>query len=352
MARPASIIGGDPRNLDLSIIASMPVTLQEIKTELGTIDLRCGVEGVKSGHAVHLDRITYAVIRPRTNGTLLRMLDEHVRQLQDLLTVTTGRTSELVRLRLRPIHTQRFGRQLVEALFPVTQPAQLVFNRQTAKDRSSELLNYTAPTLCLGSDKTFCVNCIVRGWSRTWSTHQTVVALLLGRMYAPFMYSLQRYSLIFQAVEALHSLDFAGRELAPVEHRKRVDGIVRAAVDAGCSSEDLLWARSVLTRNDKPLRLKVEEVVASTGSMGSMILDRFPDFGRAVAKLRGEVSHPSPRNGDVAAGRFYWYGEILGWVTRSVLLRHAGLCDAADRAAGRFPFREALDRLLEIEKAS
>jgi ApeA-like protein/HEPN superfamily Apea-like protein len=341
-----SIIGDDPRKIDLSVIERMPLTLQEIIVRHGKILLRCGVEGTENEGSVHLDRVTFVSANPTEAADWKHLLQNWVRPMQDLLTVSLGRVVQVTRLHFRPVATERFGDILVEARFHVTQPTPIAIDNEQGRHSSAVIHNFSASTLYTGSDTSYCVNCVIRSWMLSWQENSGLIALLLAHLYAPFMYTAQRYGSIFQTVEGLHARFFAGSELDRTAHKRRVDGIVEAAKEGNLPADDIEWVERVLrSRNDKNLAARIEEVVSSTGTLGKAILERKPNFGRACAALRGNVAHPSSSSLTPDLANQYWHGEILSWVARVILLQRAGVKDAAERASQNFSFRESLNHM-------
>ena len=329
----------------------MPLVLHETDTNIGHIGFHCGVEGVESAQALHLERVVYATVQPLGSQTIVEVLDDAVRPLQDLLTVCTGQPIEITRLKLRPVEVNPFGSTLVQAVIPLTQPEfQLRISGGRGAAEPLSLHDFSSPTLHLGTGTDPDVECLLRNWMLAWDTIQPITALLLGHLYAPFMYTQQRYSLIFQAVEAFHSLHFDSKEMLLEEHKQRVAGIVEAARQAGREDADVDWAERVLTaRNDKPLRARVEEVIHSTGGLGEELLRHFPQFARDAARLRGGVSHPGRDRSALITAKQYWSGDILSWVARVVLLQRCGVAPATTGAAAKHSFREAIRLLQEVE---
>lgn len=335
---PPSLIGDDPQNIDLSIVKRMPLTLQEIIVRRGRIRLSCGVEGREDEGAVHLDRVAFVSANPTQAADWKTLLQDWVRPVQDFLTISLGRVVQVTRLQFRPVATERFGDRQVEARFHVIQPTPIETGDERGRDSSAAIHSFSASTLYTGRDTSYCVNCVIRSWMMSWQENSGLIA--------PFMYTAQRYGSIFQAVEGLHARFFAGSELERKAHKRRVDGIVEAARKANLPLDHIEWAKRVLqSRNDKDLAARVDEVVASTGTLGKAILERQPDFGRACASLRGNIAHPSSSSVTPDLAKQYWHGEILSWAARAILLQRAGVNDAAERAAQTFSFRDSLSHL-------
>jgi Apea-like HEPN len=155
-----------------------------------------------------------------------------------------------------------------------------------------------------------------------------------------------KFGAAFQAVEALHHRPgFTGSEMDRRSHQERVAAIVRAAQAAGVEDETVAWAERVLrSRNDKPLTQKIEDVVRSAGACGDAVLKAAPTFPSTVAGERAGVSHPGVGRSLDAADR-YWYGEVLTWIARRVLLAAAGVNDMDRRTVARAAFQHAVEQL-------
>jgi len=188
----------------------------------------------------------------------------------------------------------------------------------------------------------------LRAWMDNRATDGPLTSLLLAYMYAPFMYTSQRFSSIFQAVEGLDSREHAGSERTRAEHGRRVNSIIGAATAAGVGTDDLRWAKEVLTsKNDKKLSQRLQELVEASGPLGQAILGATPTFCSDAASFRSGVSHPGGSGSDSITVQQYWHGEVLVWLARSLLLRRAGLQDSCTRASERFHFQQSLERLAE-----
>ena len=335
---PPSIEGDDPTKLDTAIINSMPIELHRVSVGENLVTFRCSVVGKHSDSAIHLDRYTDIVAHSTQPDNWKSLVNLWVRPLQDLLTVAIGRTVQLTWIGFQPVDTTK---RVHRAWFSVGQPALLPFADAPHTNRPS-LDNYTAPTLVTASTvEDF--SALVIDWMNAWPQNSTLIAQLLAHLYAPFMYTTQRYGSIFQAIEGAHPIiTDRTAELSRQAHRKRVDAVVNAATAANLDAEVIRWARNVLqSRNDKTLAQRVEEVIRSTGKLGDDIMAAIPTFPQLAASLRSSIAHPHSSNAD--AIRQYWLGEILKWVARTVFLKEAGLTDVAERAAAKATLRHALD---------
>jgi hypothetical protein len=74
------------------------------------------------------------------------------------------------------------------------------------------------------------------------------------------------------------------------------------------------------------------------------VLKAAPAFPSTVASERAGVSHPGAGRSLEAADR-YWYGEVLTWIARTVLLAAAGVNDMDRRTVARAAFQHAVEQL-------
>jgi hypothetical protein len=173
-----------------------------------------------------------------------------------------------------------------------------------------------------------------------------VVTGLCGPYYAPFIYSGHRYASTFQSAEALAHGIFESRQKTRPEHRARVDAIAAALDVAGLDTENLGWARRVLlSRNDKPLRELLEELIDEADEIGVLLIRVAPRLAEEAAAARALVSHPG--SGCPSVIRRYWIGEALTWLIRAHLLAQLGIPmkDVALKATQRASFKQVLNGL-------
>jgi hypothetical protein len=173
-----------------------------------------------------------------------------------------------------------------------------------------------------------------------------VVTGLCGPYYAPFIYSGHRYASTFQSAEALAHAIFESRQKTRPEHRARVDAVAAALEIAGLGTDNLDWARRVLlSRNDKPLRELMEELIAKADAIGVRLTRVAPRLAEEAAAARALVSHPGSGGPNVI--RRYWIGEALTWLIRAHLLSLLGIPmkDVAVKATQRASFKYVLSGL-------
>ena len=288
-----------------------------------------GVAGQEGPSAIHLDRRSAVSIDLNEPQPWQTILDSWIRPFHDLLTISIGRPVRLTELRLRPAGADPRA-PLCDTRFGVVQA------QRTASPSPQALLNYSAPTLVTRRDAGVPLDELLTAWYELWVQEREAIMHLLAPFHASFMYSQHKFGAAFQAVEALHHRPrFTGGEMDRHSHQERVAAIVRAAQAAGVEDDTVAWAeRVLLSRNDKPLNQKIEDVVRSAGACGDAVLKAAPTFPSTVAGERAGVSHPGVGRSLDAADR-YWHGEVLTWIARTVLLAAAGVNDVDRRAVAR-----------------
>ncbi|MFC3744915.1 HEPN domain-containing protein [Paractinoplanes deccanensis] len=129
------------------------------------------------------------------------------------------------------------------------------------------------------------------------------------------------------------------------DHRDRVRKIVEAAEMAGVAREHVLWAERVLmSKNDRPLRDQINDLVESTPEIGPKIVEVLPNIGAIAASARTGVAHGGAATSLSPTGML-WMLEVLRWVVRCRLLIE--LCVDPKEAGGRVAKRAGLSHDLE-----
>ncbi|MFE9497097.1 HEPN domain-containing protein [Streptomyces collinus] len=132
------------------------------------------------------------------------------------------------------------------------------------------------------------------------------------------------------------------------DHKKRVEQVVAALEQPSLDAATTQRARSVIqTRNAKPMREKLRDVVSATGARGEEIADWAPDFVQNLTQTCNKVSHGSATPQHVlSAEERHWHGQVLLWVMRVRLLQERGCADAGLRALENRSFQFALEQLI------
>jgi len=324
------------------------VTIQWARRELASakvadysIRLMTGVEGKAGDHAVHLDRWTAFFIEGP--GLPIRSIVESlVRPLQDLLVFALARPVRLTRFSVR---SEKMGprEDFASVAFDVLQP------EPTVTPSLASILSYTSPCLLTFNDSPIPFNQLLPRWFDLRKELSSVFVQLLIPLYAPFIFTENRYSARFQSAEALARKRYGGSEVERLAHRERVESVIEVLRGAGIDSGEVARAERLLKRNDKPLAASITELVESTGAVGKKILSALPTFGKAVTGARTSVSHPGRHNNEGA--HLYWHGEVLHWVVRARLLIELGFpqSEVEERVLGRTSFTYALEKIRPTE---
>jgi len=345
-AAPAGIARGEIGSDDVSVDTRRITVDQAILGDRTKVRLCTGVEGRWDHSRVHLDQwaafeVTSLV---RKTKTIRGVLEDWVRPLQDLLVVSLGRPVRIDELAVCP-RGQSGRTPLVDVACQLIQP------RPGNPPRAADIGSYTAPTLLTYRDLTardapVSFAELIPAWFGLHQRLSDVVTGLCGPYYAPFIYSGHRYASTFQSAEALAHGIFDSKEKTRPEHRARVDAVAAALEISGLDTENLGWARRVLlSRNDKPLRQLMEELITGAGQIGVRLTRAAPRLAEEAAAARALVSHPG--TGGPSVTRRYWIGEALTWVVRAHLLSQLGIPmkDVALKATQRASFEQVLNGL-------
>jgi hypothetical protein len=284
-----------------------------------TVKLCTGIEGRSDHASVHYEQwIALEVTGLARNAKTIRcVLDDWVRPLQDLLVLSLGRPVRIGHLAVRPR-----GQSAPLPLLDVA--CQLVQPRLVVPPQAADVENYTAPTLLTYRDSLVPYEQLIPAWFGLRERLPDVITDLCGPFYAPFIYSGHRYASTFQSAEALAHGLFSSKEMNRPDHQMRVAAVTKALEVADLDQEYLGWATRVLrSRNDKPLRRFIEELVAGTGEIGRLLTRAAPDLAQEAATARAGVSHPGA--GGPGVFRRYWLGEALIWVVRVHVLAQLGI---------------------------
>jgi hypothetical protein len=344
---PPSIIGDDLRAPTFEPVDRMPLSLAEVDVEGARIAFRVNAVGEYGSSSIHFERVCSVRLDLVEASTWRNLLDEWARPVQDFLTVAIGQTVEITSLKLRAaVPDPRFPDPLT-ARFRTIQAPTLLQQQGHRSEKIKDLYSFSAPTIFTARMVEYQLQSILDNWFKAWPEITAVTSLLLAHMYAPFMYTSQRYGSIFQAVERLHSILYPTPEKSAQDHQERVAAVIKAAKQAGLSPETATWAENVLiTRNDKSLTQRTDEVISGAQAVGERIFAATADISKRASRARGGVAHPkSGRGRRISSAEQYWLGDTLWWVTRSVLIHYCGLQDSFDRAAANFAFQQTLELL-------
>ncbi|MFF0268961.1 HEPN domain-containing protein [Kribbella sp. NPDC004536] len=327
------------------------VKLAEVAMDDSQVELHSGAVGNVGTSRVHLDQS--ADFRTEFHSPLSaeEIVESNVRPLQDLLIFSLGRVVRLTSLQLRPAESGDVRSGYCDAYFNAIQPLE----EQGEASRTSPW-SYSEPTLMTAGNSPLPLGDLIASWFRLWREMRDVIVPLHAPFYASFMYSENRFASVFQSAEALHKRRFESREVSKSAHKNRVRAIIGPARRARVDAETLAWADRVLTsRNDKPLRMRIDELVRSTGAVGVAVYAANPKFAELATYARTGVSHGGRLTGSEQNIRRFWHGMVLNWVLRSRLLLDLGvpLNEVERRTLARGAFHHALQQMqASIEQES
>jgi hypothetical protein len=160
-------------------------------------------------------------------------------------------------------------------------------------------------------------------WFELHRQHSSVMDLMFGVDYAPFMYDEERFLALAQAAEIFHRTFIGGSRLPTEEHRRRVDAVVSLLHE-----EDLAqWARPILQEgNHLRLAERLHGLVGQLDELGHEISgDDEELFVRRIKDTRNYLTHRDRRRDTVLEGaERYWHGQAVLWVLRALLLQELG----------------------------
>ena len=341
-ARPPGIVDPRPPATTFTIDPRRAVLGEASLPDGRTVRMITGVDGRADEASVRFDQWCAFEIEGQP-ASLIEILNEWVRPLQDLLVVCLGRPVRLKTILLRPTD-QDPGLSLLGVSFNAVQPP------AGQPPSAAQLESYAAPTLLTHTRSPVPFADLMRQWFSLCARLPAPITLLCGPYYAPFIYSQHRYASTFQSAEALaHALSDGRREKTPSEHRQRVDAVTAALEKAQLDPDTVRWATSIVRgRNDKPLRTLMEDLIASTGDMGTRLLTALPDLPTLAAAVRTSVSHPATTGPGILER--HWIGEALIWVIRAHLLAQTGLNinDLSASVTAKPAFQQILQELAAL----
>jgi hypothetical protein len=278
-----------------------------------TVQLITGADGIQSDTAVHLDQwCAFQVTgKPRS---LLEILDEWIRPLQDLLVVCLGQPVRIEEILVRP-PVQGPRESALDVAFKAVQPPR--------KDSLPHPESYDAPTLLTCERLLLPFATLIKEWFHLYARFPDAVTQLCGPYYAPFIYTRHWYGSTFQSAEAVAKAVGETREKSRREHRQRVKAVLKALQKAKLDEEVVRWVERLIRRNDKPLAQLIEELIISTGIVGEQLLAAVPDLAGLAVATRTHVSHPGVKGPEVLVQ--HWLGQALRWVIRVRLLAELGI---------------------------
>lgn len=305
-----------------------------------TVRLITGADGNQSDTAVHLDQWCAFQItgKPRS---LLEILDEWIRPLQDLLVVCLGRPVRIEEMLVRP-PVQGPRESALNVAFKAVQPPR--------RDSLPHPESYDAPTLLSYNTLPLPFATLVKEWFRLYARFPDAITQLCGPYYAPFIYTRHWYGSTFQSAEAVARAVGETRENPRRKHRQRVKTVLTALEKAKLDEEIVSWVERLIRRNDKPLAQLIEELIISTGAVGEQLIAAVPDLAGLAVATRTHVSHPGVKGPEVLVQ--YRLGQALTWVVRVRLLIELGnpVNTLAAATTSKWSFQHDVQELAALRK--
>lgn len=268
------------------------------------------------GLDIHLDRRTWLEIETQDDSPFSQYHSTWIRPMHDLLIVCIGGPVALREVRLE-----------VESVWGGVKWAALIFGATQDTSRRDvsafRLREYGTSALLFPDDKPAGFSYFIPEWLQLREEIGKVIEPMTSIFYSAAIYSEHRYANTFKAAEELAKKSFDTAELPKERHAERVEVILRASREADAADEHIEWADRVLrSKNDSPLRLLIEQLVAETGEVGATINGAIPNVAKRMASARASVSHGGMRT-NVAEQQ--WFGTLLMMVLRLHVLREIGL---------------------------
>lgn len=330
------------------------------------VELLVGSLGEAGSDAIHLERAAVFRVELAAGASVADIITNHVRPMQDLLTLVLGRPVRLTSLRCRPVG----GTALGNVHLPVVQAA------PGGPVTTSTLMHDSSPTLLMFNELIGAVPfaTLVPAWFTLRSKRSSVLNLLLSSHYMPVMYNELRFTTTYQCAEAYARALYGGKEMSTPEHRQRVKDIQNVLAHARIpvrrsrprrsrnrdvgravyrrslarqpyrtlDVEVLGYAKRRLENNQKTLRSVMSELLNDSGAFGTAVLRANPEFDGLLSRDRGGLSHGSKSSGVTAVER-HWNTEALQWLLRARLLRELGVPEQTlDTKASRWHFKRAI----------
>lgn len=347
-AQPASIVAGAFGRDDVVIDTRRVTIAQATLSDKTKVRLYTGVEGRSNHASVHLDQWTALEVtsQARKARPMKRVLGDWVRPLQDLLVVSLGHPVSISQLAVRP-EGQPAGAPLLEVACQLVQPP------PAASPKAIDINGYTSPALLTYRESPVPFTELIPAWFELRERLRDVITDLCGPFYAPFIYSGHRYASTFQSAEALAQILFGTKQKERKQHRERVEAVTKALAAADLDEDNLNWAKAVLqSRNDKPLRQLIDELIAAADVMGAQLLQAAPGLAAEAATARVGVSHPGTTGPGIV--RRYWLGEAIAWLVRANVLAQLGIPmeDLAAKATQKASFNNVVNWLKAADSSA
>jgi ApeA N-terminal domain 1 len=310
-----------------------------------TVALASGMFGDADMRGVDLTRGSHFEIDLDKPCELSALVSDHVRPLQDLVTLCLGRS-----VRVSDIRIATPGQEppdvLLECACPINQAA------EEADLDPARLQAFDSPALMTGVQFIEHFDALLPAWYAARDRYAGAVIKINAPSYARFMYLENRAVIAVQAVEALHEIQFDSKQLPSSEHKKRRKAVEEAMAAAKLPADWADWAGRVLSgANRVPIVDQVSHVLSLTGAFEASLIRAVPDFAKGAAKLRSLSSHGSGTTSSHKAEdveRNHFLTELVMWALRIALLSLAGVPDVAETASRKSPVVYAIARLADV----
>lgn len=320
--------------------------LVEIAVEDGVeVALASGMFGDADVRGVDLKRRSHFAVDFDQPCALGEVVSDHVRPLQDLVTLCLGRPVRVIDIRVL-VPGQHPPDVLLECLCPITQAA------EEADLDPARLQAFDSPALVSGAQFLDHFDVLLPAWYAARERCAGAIIKINAPSYARFMYLENRAAIAVQAVEALHEVQFDSKQLPSPEHKKRRMAAVQAMKAAELPDDWVDWAGRVLSgANRVPIVDQITHILSLTGAFEASLTHAVPDFAKGAARLRNLSSHGSGTTSSHAADeveRNHYLTELVMWTLRIALLSLADVPDVAEFATGKSAVVHAIARLADL----
>jgi hypothetical protein len=311
---PPSMLADYSANWEETRLNPRQQTLDVAELPDGTASVVAWSVGTIGDSGVHLDQVVTLDLAFEAARSWHDILQESIRPFAELLAFLTVHPVRLTAITLRPEGADERDPSISLHL-PLVQAGSNP-TRSVALPRSRMLSCRLQPLMPFAD--------LVPRWFELLERLRVTVGMLTLPLRTPFLYDENRFLTAFWSAESLHGELFEVHQLAPEKHAERVAAIVNAAQAAGVDPAMVGWAKAVLeSRNDKPLRQRVDELLERSGEVGRRIVAAQPKFVGNLTGTRGPLSH-SGSGGKLKTPDRYFHAEALRWVIRTCLLLELG----------------------------
>ncbi len=314
-------------------VAVSEVELTSISLASATLRVVAGVAGTSGQGRVDLQRwvsVCVVVVEPQVMATLA---GDYARPMQELLMFCLEEPVRIMDVRV----------SFVDLVTERQTSGEFFFKKVEAKARPltrSSLLNYTSNCVYAVGDHLIPPETLIRRWFEMWPKLKTAVSMLNAQSSAPFMFQESSFLFAFQAAESASMMLHGTKELPDDEHARRVDEISRALESDGVGAANRERAMRLFSRNDKPLKIGVDEMATYVGLTHAL---NGTTLGKLAAGLRGKVAHPGAGSPNYVLR--HWAAELLRWVVRIRILML--LVENDDAVRSKMKTRHALQQTIE-----